>query len=320
MFQFVDWLRVIAAVLITNAHYEDIYPISAIANGGLLGDVIFFALSGFCLNTCGRRFWPWYTKRLLRVYPPVWIISLVFVFLKVYWITETSGITYVFFYPTYYHFVGSILVLYVPFYFAANWVQADRERANRRLGALFAATAAAYGSILVFFYDLSYYHIDLVAEPMIRFLFWAAMLVGLYFKLNRDKYLHPAGKLWWMVLPALFAAYLATKLAWSRGVCPLELQWIPQIILIGLLGLLFRCVMGLEKPFAALPTLVKKPVHFIAGITLEIYLVQYGPILYLNKGPFPGNFLMVSAAIIVSARVLNWVNQKLLSMPNLLKG
>ena len=319
MYQFIDWLRVLAAMLITNAHYEDIYPVSAIANGGLLGDVIFFAVSGYCLNTWDWKFWPWYTKRLLRVYPLVWITTLVFVLLKIYWVTEPSRIFYVFFYPTYYHFVGSILVLYVPFYFISRWVQADIWQANRRLNGVAGLTLVCYGVILAFFYDLNHYHIDLVAEPMIRFLFWMAMLIGLHFRINAETYLRPSGKACWL-LPVLFAGYLGTKLAASNGLLPLALQWAPQIVLLILLWVVFRCVMGLEERLNALPGTLKKRIHGLAGITLEIYLVQYWPILYLNKGPFPLNFLVVSGAILSSAWLLHIVNRTLTSRIHLLKG
>lgn len=41
MILFIEFLRALAACLITNAHYTGIYPTDLIANGGLLGDVIF---------------------------------------------------------------------------------------------------------------------------------------------------------------------------------------------------------------------------------------------------------------------------------------
>ena len=47
MVTFITFLRAIAACLITNAHYTGIYPTDLIANGGLVGDVIFFAVSGY---------------------------------------------------------------------------------------------------------------------------------------------------------------------------------------------------------------------------------------------------------------------------------
>ena len=42
---FVDLLRALATALITNSHYGSVYPISILANGGLLGNIIFFAIS-----------------------------------------------------------------------------------------------------------------------------------------------------------------------------------------------------------------------------------------------------------------------------------
>lgn len=48
-FLFIVMIRALAACIITNAHYRGVYPTDLIANGGLLGDVLFFAVSGFCL-------------------------------------------------------------------------------------------------------------------------------------------------------------------------------------------------------------------------------------------------------------------------------
>ena len=45
MIEFVNFLKVFATVLITNSHFGDIWPVSAMASGGLLGNVIFLAVS-----------------------------------------------------------------------------------------------------------------------------------------------------------------------------------------------------------------------------------------------------------------------------------
>ena len=44
MVYFITFLRAMAACLITNAHYTGVYPTDLIANGGLIGDIIFFAV------------------------------------------------------------------------------------------------------------------------------------------------------------------------------------------------------------------------------------------------------------------------------------
>lgn len=77
MFQFVYWLRAIAAVMITNSHYADIWPISAMAFGGHFGNCIYFFLSGFCLYNIQESFPRWYAKRIIRIYPALWIVAAV---------------------------------------------------------------------------------------------------------------------------------------------------------------------------------------------------------------------------------------------------
>lgn len=77
MFQFVYWLRALAAILITNSHYADIWPASAMAFGGHYGNCIYFFLSGFCLYNIGKSFPKWYAKRIVRVYPALWIVAVV---------------------------------------------------------------------------------------------------------------------------------------------------------------------------------------------------------------------------------------------------
>lgn len=72
---FVTVLRALAACIITNSHYTGVYPTDLIANGGLLGDVMFFAVSGFCLANVKESFPKWYVKRLVRILPAVWLIT-----------------------------------------------------------------------------------------------------------------------------------------------------------------------------------------------------------------------------------------------------
>lgn len=51
MIFFITALRAMAACLITNAHYTGIYPIEIIANGGLIGDVLFLQFQGIASIT-----------------------------------------------------------------------------------------------------------------------------------------------------------------------------------------------------------------------------------------------------------------------------
>ena len=116
MVTYITVLKVLAACLITNSHYTGVYPLEIIANGGLIGDILFFAVSGYCLSkvkgTCGK----WYGKRLVRCYLPVMIITAVYMLLG-YYTLENENAFWWYVYPTYYHFVASIIVLYIPISF-----------------------------------------------------------------------------------------------------------------------------------------------------------------------------------------------------------
>ena len=78
MLQFLYWLKALAAVLITNSHYAHIWPISSLAVGGQLGNCLFFFISGFTLYHIKAAFPKWYAKRIIRVYPALWMVNIIF--------------------------------------------------------------------------------------------------------------------------------------------------------------------------------------------------------------------------------------------------
>lgn len=177
-FFFITLLRAFAAIIITNAHYTGIYPSDLIANGGLLGDVIFFSVSGFCLASPRFSFGRWYAKRLWRIYAVVWVITIVYVLLGAYEVNSLIDAIKWFMHPTKYHFVASITLLYMPLYFVAKYLKLTRKNYVFLSIGLFAVQLLVYFMV----YDSSYYHIDTVREPMIEFLFFQSMVLGLFFR------------------------------------------------------------------------------------------------------------------------------------------
>ena len=308
MFDFIYLLRILAAILITNSHYENIYPLSVIANGGLLGDVIFFAVSGYCLFPVKHAFPKWYGRRLWRIYPAVWIITAVYLLLGFYEANTVRGYVKLLLYPTYYHFVASILVLYIVYYIAASILQKWPEYFERNFVIILSVLILAYAVIYGFVYDRSYYHIDNVREPMIEFLYFFAMLAGLWFRKHKEQYLGSRKRWPWLASIVLFGAYFASKMAFSRGRISSGFQFLNQLVLILLLICLLRGFIGLEEVLHRMPGRVHAAMVYAAGFAFEIYLVQYALIPRLNVGPFPVNFVIVSAAIILSAWVLHLVS------------
>lgn len=136
MIFYVTVLRAIAAILITNAHYTGVYPVEIIANGGLLGDVIFFAVSGFCIYNIKDNFINWYKKRVFRIYPTVWIITTLYLVLGFYKLGNMNIFQYMI-YPTYYHFVASIIVLYIIYYIIIKGKKTNEHLSIVMIGILY---------------------------------------------------------------------------------------------------------------------------------------------------------------------------------------
>lgn len=80
----IDIIKFIAAIIITNSHFGNIYPSSLqpLATGGAIGDALFFFCSGFTLflKPIGR-FDNWYKKRISRIYPTIFAWAIISSFL-----------------------------------------------------------------------------------------------------------------------------------------------------------------------------------------------------------------------------------------------
>ncbi len=319
---FITVLRALAACLITNAHYTGVYPTDIIANGGLIGDVLFFAVSGYCLCNIKLSFPKWYGKRLWRIFVPVWLGTAVIILCGGYSWDSMSWLEW-FFYPTYYHFVASIVLLYIPFYFTMLCaLRRDREKARRLIIAVLIGIAAVMVLVFLIFYDKTYYHIDVVREPFIRFLFFESMLLGAYFRLNDEK-LRNSLRLWHILgMLVSFVLYFISKLAFSKYQSLSKFQIVNQFLIFILLYFIFRVFIGLDGKLSGLPTWIKKGINFVAGITLEIYIVQYALIAFIRPYfGFPLNWFVITASILIAAVILHYACQAIYKLTDvIIKG
>ena len=305
---FITFLRALAACFITNAHYTGIYPTDLISNGGLIGDVLFFAVSGYCLynvkyDLSARGFAGWYGKRIWRVYPPVLIMTAFFMILGKYSLSE-HGLIWWYIYPTYYHFVASIIILYIPFFFIMK-IPVLRDRIPVLMGIIGGIWLAVYW----LGYDRTYYHIDTVREPMIRFLFMESMLLGAWFRKNDKKLRNKFKSIYPVAAIIAFGIYFASKVLFSKRSVLAPLQFLNQIAIFVLLYFMFRMFCGLDEKLEKMPSGIKKIVQFLSDMTLEIYVVQYVIIEAIrNLGLFfPFNWVVLTASILLAAYLLHKV-------------
>lgn len=310
IFLFIVLIRALAAMVITNAHYTGVYPTDLIANGGLLGDVLFFAVSGFCLASTNGSFWKWYLKRFVRVYIPSWIMTIGYMILGAYVVIGWQDIVEFFVWPTHWHFVASIILLYIPLFFVSKYMEMNTRNYWRMSACLFVVQLFLYFSV----YDTSYYHIDKVREPMIEFLFFQSMILGLYYRWKSQQSSDENNLLGKLEIGGgilLLGIYFVSKLLFVKMPSISVFQIANQIVLWALLYVLFDIFMKLEPKLKKIEgSKVWTCIKFVSDRTLEIYLVQYVILDYCKIGPFPLNWLLLTTTIIIAAVVLRWVSQK----------
>ncbi|MGN1183217.1 MAG: acyltransferase family protein [Faecalibacillus sp.] len=306
MFYFIYLLKTIATLLITNAHYESIYPISIIANGGLLGDVIFFFVSGFCLYNIKGNFIQWYKKRLLRIYPTVLICVFIYI-IGGYWNFDGSLREFIclFIYPTKYHFISSIVFLYIIYYFIIQGIKFFHLQPEKTIKLIMIMIVFIYGTYYMVLFDKTFYHIDSVYQFSIRFLFLFCMLLGVWFRLNQDRFLNQYKKSNFFYLFTSFVIYFVSKLIFSRIQWLAPFQIINQVLICIVLYFACTTAMSLENRLTKCNKKILNCLKTLSKMTLEIYLIQYIIIQNCNISIFPLNFIVVTTIILGSAYLLN---------------
>lgn len=299
MFGFIEILKAIAAILITNSHFGHIWPISAMATGGMLGDVIFFAVSGFCLYNLKQSFPIWYLKRIFRIYPVVWLVTAIALVAGLMNVGSAWDVAKLFVYPTYYHFIGSIMLLYI-FYYVFLFLH---HRFGVKLQYIMIAVFAIEIICYLVAFDRTAYKIDVVEDYMAKFLFMESMLVGAFFRerINNSK---RSGSIVGAVLALVISVvlYFVSAFAFRRYEILSQFQIISHIVTFAfVIALLNLFVLMEEKNKIRLDNPFGKVIKLLSKTTLEIYLVQYLVYYLLPNMIFPLNLVVTVPLILISA-------------------
>lgn len=296
MYYFINYLRTIATILITNSHYSNIWPIADLAAGGLLGNILFFATSGFCLFNVKENFGKWYLKRMVKIYPVMIVFTLLAVLIGDYSLASGKDAVRLFLYPTNYIFLVWLMLCYIVFYVVA-WLS---KKYNKTTEITLAVVLVAWLLTYFIFMDKSIYHIDDVSKPFILFLYFSSMLIGALFK----KYIDKFSKTKTFNILLLFAnliVYFGSKIAFSTIQAIVFWQILNQLSILVVLYFMFAVFIGLEDWLKKIPDWINKSVKFVAGITLHIYIVQFVVIRRLEGLIFPVNFIATTAVILILA-------------------
>ncbi len=306
--------------MITCTHLNDV--LGSLAVGGLLGDFLFFFISGYCYGKgISKNFGEWYIQRWEKLYPPVLLMLIVNYFAGLWeWpFPDLHSITLgnvfsTFILPTSFIFFGAIIILYIPMFIYVN-----SKNKYRYIGA--GITFLAYILYYVFCVDHRSYSMNSTGHVTILFVYFIAVILGVE-SFYWNGFLLKVGKnLWrkivlgiWCVLSAL--AYTYFNFFFRRGE---NVDWLKWQILVPI-SLLITCtlfanfVLAFEPQINRLPKQLMKVIGFIADLTLEIYVVQLLIIKHLSGVPFPLNLFLILAAIILAAWILKKICTHMMSV------
>jgi peptidoglycan/LPS O-acetylase OafA/YrhL len=264
-----------AAWLIFNSHTEAFHPYPWMAADGMLGNALFYFISGFGIQSSlsGRAqgFSEFSARRLVRIYVPLLIVGLIF------WVTLHRDIkmdvfqaftTYV--YPTNYTYIKVILPCYV-----GLWVL---SRLSARWW--YASIGVALTLMVVVYLDemqrqLVSRNLSLGSLPELLWnsYFWILVVSGAVVARWEVKPKFTAARV--LVLLVLLVGYLGAKFlllveGWGTALFPILFVLVFALCVLGLATLgtpsLVRRTMGIPwlGPFLGMS----------AALTLEIYLVH----------------------------------------------
>ena len=288
-------LRVLAIVLIANSHLEDLYPFRPLAADGLIGNSLFFMLSGLGLalspRTIEGRFVSWYRRRMGRIYPSLWLAVLFGAALtSASWRGWGAGdVVRNLIWPTPYGFVAQIIVFY-PVFFLLRRLKDSRAEIAAILG-----LTAPYLAVALFHYDLHILSWIFYFQVMV----FGGLLAGRLERMGRH-----AGRDA-IVLGLTMLVYVGVKFAMVTGRIPSHVAVLHILCVPILASLLGVCVTPTAQALAHYPRL-GPALSGIGALTLEIYLVH--GFVYADarvaKLPFPINLAAFWAATLPMAWVL----------------
>lgn len=305
---YIDLLRFIACALITNSHFDGVYPIN-ISFGGCPGNCLFFIISGFLLysklSDNNNKFIPWYFSKITRLYITLFIIDIVLVSVGY---KEASLELFIFPINDNFWFIPCIMILYAAFYFSMKY---------KVLAYLvLVADVCIYTYEYIFAFDHSVFFVEKIF--VFRLLYgFIAMLIGALLKHNKEKFKQIHGKKGFMLIGISclsLVGFLVIKLCISSGnIIALRFQFLTQVLSMIFAASLFVGISAFDTNLGYLmkDTIIGKVVKIIGLSTLEVYLVQFVIISKIKPLIFPVNFVLIIVSVTFAALILHIVSDSI---------
>lgn len=319
MLYFIEFLRAVATALIANSHFKGVYPNDIISFGGGYGLALFFMISGYLLADIkdNTKFFPWFKKKVVRLYIPLYIVRVVEVLSRTIVISSVRDFFINFIFPGTW-FGGSLMVAYVLYFLLIKyWLK--REKGNKAL-CLVCLCIIAYALLFLCkpkFASFSMQHLSIqpfgVETPYLicQFIWFSSMMLGYWTRVNKVF----IEKTFIVVLGLILsiAVFLAVKLVTKNSAyMGTEIALGPAYLIfaIALFMLLSKneelCKKVQTSPFGKL-------IRIISASSLEIYYIQFTWIKLFKSIVFPLNFLLLICTIVASGYVVHLVSSYIIN-------
>ena len=325
-FYFADYLKVFAIILITNSHFDEVYPWS-ISFGGAPGNALFFMISGFLLADIGAdvNIIQWYWRRIKRIYPSVWITTLVLILGGYFTINGVGNVFLYFIYPTAFWYIAAILINYVLFYLV--------RRADIKPWITILTAVIVYTYKYVVNFDETTFFVETLNRGISGFI---AIMIGAMIKDwitgkydlkgNKQKTGENLGKLQTraasivrkkrllilsMAVIAL-GGFLTIKLMIQRIEVAYYVQFLTHLfsLIFATFSMLF--FYSFESKLRNMKDgVLCRFITVISSCSLEIYMIQRWEIGLLCGINFPFNFILIVITVLTSAWMIHWGVERL---------
>lgn len=265
---FINLVKIIAAVLITNSHMESLYPNTSFAFGGALGNALFFVVSGFCLSHKRENaFILWMGDRLKRIYIPLWTVTLILVLLGDVVIPRSNLIPTLLLSHNSFWFVNAMIIFLPLFYLIRRYC----------MGKVYVVAILAVMTYLVWyvgFLDIQVWSVE--GNGYFKYVFYfGVMLTGIiikYYEGELNLVLKEKTLVLGSVAVLCFLGYVFMKILTKNVPSTMPFQFVIQIFTLGFAVSFFLFMWSNESLLKKF--FYNKIYRIVADSTLEIYLIN----------------------------------------------
>ncbi|MGM9614314.1 MAG: acyltransferase family protein [Oscillospiraceae bacterium] len=295
-------LKVFAILLVFNSHCANLYPISALATGGALGNSLFFVLNGYFVKIDTAHFFPWIKKKFIQLYPGLWLVSIVNAIVLSYDLSDLMGDFFaLYIFPTGYWFVGGLLLFNVVIWFLEKYRVFDKFRVYSFI------MLGLYTVCFLLFIDKSVWSVE--DRNFFRMIY--------YFYIYSLGYCLKTGKIQLHLQPSTALAFAVFGFIGNIG-WKFLLVKIPGFMVTQFMCQVFCIVFAVstliwgleaeERYCRVMPEKLRKGLDFWSKYSLEIYFTQRIPQRLIALGfAFPLNMAVAVACTMLFALLLKKV-------------